>query len=408
MDELHLYGTPADPDCQTLLLSKENEPMLIYNGVIHPMDAPVIPQGYVRFENGVITDLGAMSQCPEDEDSLDAKGGHVLPGLIDAHCHLGIFGDSLRDEGEDGNEITDPATPQLRALDGINPLDGYFQEARQAGVTTVVVAPGSANAIGGQIVALKTAGCVVDEMVVSAPLAMKFALGENPKMCYRDREETPTTRMATAAVIREELSKAQEYLHKKQKAQADPEEEAPEFDAKLEALCPVVSGEIPAHFHAHRADDIATAVRIAKEFGLRLVLVHATEGHRIADYLGKIGAPVVVGPLMTDRSKPELSHQCLENPAILARQGLTVAICTDHPEIPIPYLALSAALAVKGGMEEEEALAAITKYPAQLLGLGDTLGTLTPGKQADVVVFDRHPFDVSAQTTAVFIGGQAI
>jgi imidazolonepropionase-like amidohydrolase len=249
---------------------------------------------------------------------------------------------------------------------------------------------------------------VVDEMVVSAPLAMKFALGENPKMCYREREEAPTTRMATAAVIREELSKAQEYLRKKQKAQADPEEDAPEFDAKLEALCPVVSGEIPAHFHAHRADDIATAVRIAKEFNLRLVLVHATEGHRIADYLGKVGAPAVVGPLLTDRSKPELSHQSLENPAILASHGVKVAICTDHPEIPIPYLALSAAVAAKGGMDPEEALAAVTRNPAEILGMGDTLGTLTPGKQADVAVFDRHPFDVSAQTTAVFIGGQSI
>lgn len=382
--------------------------MIIFNGTIHPIDGPVIEKGYVCFQDGIITKLGPMDQCPEGEPRMDAQGGHVLPGLIDAHCHLGIFGDSLGDEGEDGNEITDPCTPQLRALDGINPLDGYFQEARQSGVTTVVVAPGSANAIGGQIAALKTAGTVVDEMLVSAPLAMKFALGENPKMCYRDRDEAPNTRMATAAIIRENLAKAQEYLRKKQKAQADPEEEAPEFDAKLEGLCPVLTREIPAHFHAHRADDMATAIRIAKEFNLRYVLVHGTEGHRIADYLAKQGAPVIVGPLLTDRSKPELSNQTPANPAILAKAGLKVAICTDHPEIPIPYLALSAAVAVKGGMEEETALAAITLIPAEIIGISRQVGSLTPGKQADIAVFDRHPFDVSAKITAVFIGGQQI
>jgi imidazolonepropionase-like amidohydrolase len=383
--------------------------MLIYNGTIHPMDGPVIPSGYVRFAEGRITHLGPMSQCPalEGEEVLDAQGGHVLPGLIDAHCHLGIFGDSVGEEGEDGNEITDPATPQLRAIDAINPLDGYFQEARAAGVTTVAVAPGSANPIGGQIALIKTVGVVVDQMVIAAPCAMKFALGENPKMCYRDREETPTTRMATAAVIRENLAKAQEYLHKKEKAQEDGEE-APEFDAKLEALCPVLTGEIPAHFHAHRADDLATAIRIAKEFHLRYVLVHATEGHRIASYLGEQDAPVIVGPLMTDRSKPELAHLSTENPAVLAGAGLKVAICTDHPEIPIPYLALSAAVAAKGGMEEEDALRSITLTPAQILGIDGRLGSLTPGKEADIVLFHKHPFDISAKVTALFVGGQRV
>ena len=382
--------------------------MIIFNGILHPMDGPIIENGYVRFEDGVITDLGPMSRCPAGEPRLDAQGGHVLPGLIDAHCHLGIFGDSLGDEGEDGNEITDPCTPQLRALDGINPLDAYFREARQGGVTTVAVSPGSANPIAGQIVALKTAGQVVDQMVVSAPLAMKFALGENPKMCYRDRDETPNTRMATAAIIRENLAKAQEYLRKKEKAEADPEEELPEFDAKLEALCPVVSRQIPAHFHAHRADDMATAIRIAREFNLRYVLVHGTEGHLIADYLAEQDSPVIVGPLLTDRSKPELSNQNPANPAILKKAGLKVAICTDHPEIPIPYLTLSAAVAAKGGMEAEEALAAITLVPAQILGIDGQVGSLTPGKQADIAVFDRHPFDVSAKTLAVYIGGRPI
>ncbi len=382
--------------------------MIIFNGTIHPMDSPVIENGFVRFEGGIITQLGPMSRCPEGEPRLDARGGHVVPGLIDAHCHLGIFGDSLREEGEDGNEITDPCTPQLRVLDSVNPLDGYFRDARQGGVTTVVVSPGSANPIAGQIVALKTAGTVVDEMIVAAPLAMKFALGENPKMCYRDRDQAPNTRMATAAIIRENLAKAREYLRKKRKAEADPKAEAPEYDAKAEALCPVLTGEIPAHFHAHRADDMATAIRISKEFHLRYVLVHGTEGHLITDYLARNEAPVITGPLLIGRDKPEVSNQTPANPAILTGAGLKVAICTDHPAVPISYLALSAAIAVSGGMEEEAALAAITLVPAEIIGISHQVGSLTPGKQADIAVFDRHPLEVSAKTTAVFLGGRQV
>ena len=245
-------------------------------------------------------------------------------------------------------------------------------------------------------------------MVVKAPAAMKFALGENPKSVYNDRKETPVTRMATAALIREELSKALEYQEKMDKANQDPDTDMPDYDAKLEALAPVLRGELPAHFHAHRADDIATAVRMSREFGLNYVIVHGTEGYKIADLLAAEGAAVITGPCLTDRSKPELVGQTLENPALLARAGVKVAICTDHPETPIQYLPLCAAMAVRGGMAEEEALAAITCNPAQIAGLDHRLGTLTPGKDADIVVTSGHPFDWNGTVKAVFLEGKRV
>ena len=382
--------------------------MIIYNGVVHPMDGPVIPEGYVAFEGGKITAVGPMTELQGDVQGLDAAGGHILPGFIDAHCHLGLFGDSLGFEADDGNESTDPCTPQLRAIDGVNPLDRGFREAREGGVTTVLTGPGSANPIAGQFVAVKTTGRWVDEMVVKAPAAMKFALGENPKSVYNDRKETPVTRMATAAIIRENLSKAQEYQDKQAKADEDPEEDMPDYDAKLEALAPVVEGKVPAHFHAHRADDIATAVRLSKEFGLDYVIVHGTEGYQVAELLAAEGVPVITGPCLTDRSKPELAGQTLANPALLAKAGVKVAICTDHPETPIQYLPLCAAMAVRGGMEEEAALAAITSAAAEIAGLSKRVGTLTPGKDADIVVTDGHPFDWRGGIKAVFIDGNQV
>ena len=382
--------------------------MIIYNGVVHPMDGPVIPEGYVAFEGGKITAVGPMTELQGDVQGLDAAGGHILPGFIDAHCHLGLFGDSLGFEADDGNESTDPCTPQLRAIDGVNPLDRGFREAREGGVTTVLTGPGSANPIAGQFVAVKTTGRWVDEMVVKAPAAMKFALGENPKSVYNDRKETPVTRMATAAIIRENLSKAQEYQDKQAKADEDPEEDMPDYDAKLEALAPVVEGKVPAHFHAHRADDIATAVRLSKEFGLDYVIVHGTEGYQVAELLAAEGVPVITGPCLTDRSKPELAGQTLANPALLAKAGVKVAICTDHPETPIQYLPLCAAMAVRGGMEEEAALAAITSAAAEIAGLSKRVGTLTPGKDADIVVTDGHPFDWRGGIKAVFIDGKQV
>lgn len=384
--------------------------MLIINGIIHTMDGPVIENGYVAVEGSKIAQVGPMSDCPAKwrGETFDAQGGHVCPGFIDAHCHLGMFGDSLGFESEDGNEETDPCTPQLRAIDAVNPLDRCFSEARAAGVTTVLTGPGSANPVSGQFAALKTSGRWVDAMIVRAPASMKLALGENPKQVYHDRDETPATRMATAAIIRENLRKAVEYGEKLDKAAQDEDTDPPDYDAKLEALLPVVRGELPVHIHAHRADDIATGIRIAKEFKLNCVIVHGTEGHLIPELLAGEKIPVITGPALGDRSKPELANMTLENPAILWKAGVRFAICTDHPEVPIQYLPLCAALAVKGGMDEESALAAITISAARIAGLDGLLGSLTPGKEADIVVTGRHPLELLGSVRAVLIGGQRI
>ncbi|HJH62852.1 MAG TPA: amidohydrolase [Firmicutes bacterium] len=385
--------------------------MLILNGIIHTMDGEAVDSGFVQLQGERIQAVGHMSQLPagaEQDQILDARGGHVLPGLLDIHCHVGLYGAGVGAEGDDLNETSDPCTPHLRALDGVNPLDDYFREARQAGVTCLLTGPGSTNPIGGQSVLLKTAGRVADRMVVRAPAAMKFALGENPKRAYGKRGDRPMTRMATAALIRESLTRALDYHLRWERAQASQEEDGPEFDAKLDALRPVMAGKLAAHFHAHRADDMVTAIRLAREFGLECVLVHGTEGHLIADYLAKEGVPVITGPILTDRSKPELANLTMENTAILARAGVQVAICTDHPETPIQHLLLCAALAAKAGMDEEEALAAVTINAACIAGVGDRLGSLTPGKDGDVVVMDGHPLDWRSQVTHVLIDGREV
>ena len=384
--------------------------MRILNGVVHTMAGPVIPHGYVEVENGKIRAVGEMSArtAAAAGPVYDAGGGHILPGFIDAHCHLGMFGNALGFEADDGNESTDPCTPQLRAIDAINPRHRCLREAREGGVTTVLTGPGSANPIAGQFAAIKTDGRWVYEMVLRAPAAMKMALGENPKTVYNERKETPITRMATAAVIRQELSKTLEYMDKQDKADAEEDTDAPDYDAKLEALIPVLRGELPVHIHAHRADDIATAVRICREFGLKYVIVHGTEGHLLPELLAAEGAGVITGPSLTDRSKPELANLTIENPAILARAGVPVAICTDHPVIPIQYLPICAALAVRGGLEPEEALAAITIHPARLAGLDKRVGSLEPGKDADIVVTTGHPLDWNGKVRYVFIGGKQV
>ena len=375
--------------------------MLIVNGVVHTMETGVIPQGFVHIQGGRIARTGPMSDLPKDAgpDSLiDARGGHVLPGFIDAHCHLGLYGAVSQED--DLNESPTPCTPQLRALDGVDPFNQYFQEARRAGVTCVHTGPGSANPIAGQSVLLKTVGTVVDQMAVLDPAAMKFALGENPKGIHKGHG--PATRMATAAVIRETLTQALNY--DSNRALAD----GPGFDARLDALRPVVAGLLPAHFHAHRADDIATGVRLSKEFGLDLTVVHGTEGHLIADFLAKEGIPVVTGPFLMDRGKPELGRLTMENTAILARAGVRVAICTDHPETPIGLLPLCAAMAARAGLDPEEALAAITVNAARILGVGDRLGSLAPGRDADLVVMDGHPFQWDSKVVHVLIDGREV
>ena len=384
--------------------------MLIINGTVHTMDGLTIPNGYVAISGTKIAQVGPMEECPPhwEGETLDAREGHILPGFIDAHSHLGMFGDALGFEGDDGNEATDPCTPHLRAIDAINPLDRCFEEARKAGVTTVLTGPGSANPISGQFAAIKTTGKWVDAMIVRAPVAMKLALGENPKCVYNERHETPVTRMATAAIIRENLYKALEYAEKLDRAAEDEEEDKPDYDAKLEALLPVVRKELPVHIHAHRADDIATGIRIAKEFGLKCVIVHGTEAHLIPQLLEQEGVPVITGPCLGDRSKPELANMTIESPAVLTLHGVKVAICTDHPEVPIQHLPLCAAMAVKGGMNPEAALAAITINPAQIAGIDHLVGSLTPGKEADVVVTSGHPINLLSRVRAVVIGGKRV
>lgn len=384
--------------------------MIIINGVVHTLDTPVIDRGFVAVRDGKIAMVGSMDQCPENWEGeiYDAGGGHICPGFVDAHCHLGMFGDAVGFEGEDGNEMTDPCTPHLRAIDAINVRDRCFQEARLAGVTTVMTGPGSANPISGQFAALKTNGRWVDEMVIAAPAAMKLALGENPKSVYNERHETPVTRMATAAIIRENLFKAKEYGEKLARAEQDEDEEKPDYDAKLEALLPVVRGELPVHIHAHRADDIATGIRISKEFGLKYVIVHGTEGYLISDLLVQEGAAVITGPSLGDRSKPELANMSIENPALLTMAGVKIAICTDHPETPIQHLPMCAGLAIKGGMIPETALAAITRWPAEIAGLGHRLGTITVGKDADLLVTSGYPLNWLSKVRLVLIDGKVV
>lgn len=374
--------------------------MRIIHANILPMRGDAIEDGFIEFDERIVA-LGRFDGKPAPGD-IDARGATLLPGFIDAHTHLGMCEDSLGFEGDDVNEMTNPCTPNLRALDAVNVFDRCFTEALEAGVTTVATGPGSANPIAGQIAVISTNGSKIDDMVLRAPCAMKFALGENPKTVYNEKKQTPTTRMATAAIIRENLEKAREYADGRKRRKDVP------FDAKLEALSLVLKGEIGAHIHAHRTDDIFTAVRIAQEYGLRYSIVHCTQGHIIAEELGRIGVSAMSGPLLCDRSKPELKDSTPATPGVLQKAGVLTAIITDHPVIPIQYLALSASLAVREGMDRFEALKAITVNPALLLGVDGEVGTLEPGKRADIVVFDSDPLTIAAKPAAVFAQGKAI
>lgn len=382
--------------------------MLFYNAGIFTACSDFIKNGYVLIKDGRIIDVGPMAFCPKDDEKYDLSGLTIYPGFIDAHCHLGMWEDGLSFEGDDGNEDTDPATPHLRALDAINPADYSFKEALEAGVTAVVTGPGSANPVAGQMVAIKTYGKRVDDMVIKAPMAMKFALGENPKNTYHSKDETPSTRMATAAIIREQLKKAQRYQRDILAAEEDEETDEPEIDVKSEALAEVVEGNIQSHFHAHRSDDIFTAIRLAKEFDLDLVLVHCTEGYLNAEKLAEEKARTIVGPLICTRTKPELSNERDENAAILKKAGVEVAICTDHPEVPIQYLPLSAGIAVRAGMDHDDAVRAITSVPAKILGLSDKIGSIAPGTDADIVVFKGDPLSVYETPLWVIAGGKIV
>lgn len=367
----------------------------------------VIPNGWIRVEGTLIASLGD-GEPPADDNTIDGGGSCLVPGFIDAHTHLGISENGLAFEGDDINEDSEPSTPHMRALDAINQFDLCFQEALQAGVTTVAVAPGSANPVGGQICVMKTFGRRVDDMLLMAPAAIKFALGENPKTTYHGKNLAPLTRMATAAIIRETLAKAKRYSDDLMRAENDDDFDEPEYDIRCESLLELMQGRIPAHFHAHRADDIFTAIRIANEFGLDYVIIHATDGHLIAPELAELHAKVVVGPNLCDRSKPELLNLSYDNPRILNASGLDIAITTDHPVIPINYLPLAASLAIKNGLPASDALAAITRNPAKILGIYDRVGSLAPGKDADFVLIDGEPLAFDAKVRAVYVDGKPV
>lgn len=377
----------------------------IKNGRIHDMVKPEAFFGHILTDNGKIIAIGSDISIPEGTEIYDANGKDVYPGFVEAHCHLGLDGYGIGFEGRDYNELNDICTPQLRGIDSFNPMDPSVKMAAQAGITCVGTGPGSSNVLGGTFIAVKTTGKRVDSMIVKDPVAMKCAFGENPKRCYKDKNNS--ARMSTASKLREMLFKASDYKARKEAAGEDTLKK-PAYDMKLEALIPVLNGEIPLKAHAHQANDILTAIRIAKEFGLGMTLEHCTEGHLIVDELAKENYPCAVGPTLTHATKFELQNKTFETPGILAEAGCLVSIITDSPVIPQQYLPLCAGLAVKAGMNPYEALKAITINPAKHLGVEDRVGSLECGKDADIVVYDGSPFEVSSVVELVVIDGQKI
>ncbi|MBE6116002.1 MAG: amidohydrolase [Erysipelotrichaceae bacterium] len=379
--------------------------MIIKNGLIH--DA-VNREPYVadiRVEEGKIKEIGKSLTAAENEKVIDVTGLSVYPGFVEAHCHLGLDGWGIGFEGADYNEPGDICTPHLRSEDSFNPQDPSVRNAALGGVTSVATGQGSANAIGGTWIAVKTVGECVDDMIIKTPVAMKCALGENPKRCYRDKGNF--ARMSTASVIRNMMFKAKEYLAKKEKA-GDDIFKQPGFDFKCEAMIPVLKKEIPLKIHAHQANDILTAIRLAKEFDVNLTIEHVTEGHIIADKLANCPYPLAVGPSLTHASKFELQNKSWETPGILARKGCQVSIITDSPVIPQEYLPLCAGLAVKAGMDPFEALKAITINPAKQIGIADRVGSIEAGKDADIVITDGDPMVSNTAVKTVFINGQVV
>ena len=376
----------------------------------------IIECGFIETSGGVITVVGSMDEFSGSLDSgdvIDASGLTVYPAFVDAHCHIGICENGLGFEGDDVNETTDPSTPHLRAIDAINAADLCFTEAARAGIGTVVTGVGSANPIGGSFIALKTYGSSrIDKLIVKDPVSIKFALGENPKHVYNDRDETPVTRMATAAIIREQLWKARRYMEDMEEYErtkgTDDESSRPDLDMKCEALIPLLKRRIKAHFHCHRQDDIFTAIRIAKEFAIDYVLIHATDGHLIADELADERTQCIIGPLFADRCKPELVNQSIANAAKLHKKGVEIAICTDHPETPIQYLPVTAGIAVRGGLSREEAIRAITINPARFCDIDDRVGSIEPGKDADITAFRGEIFDITEKPEFVILGGKFV
>ena len=379
---------------------------LIKNGLIHDAVHRGAYIADILLAGGKIAGIGTDLTAPADAEIFDADGLDVYPGFVDAHTHIGLDGYGIGYEGCDYNEMNDIWTPQLRAIDGINPRDPSLAIARKAGVTCVCTGPGSANVLGGTFLAMKTVGDRIDNMIVKDPVAMKCAFGENPKRCYRDKCDS--TRMSTAAFLRGALMQAKDYGARKQAANGDVTK-MPAYNQKLEALLPVLAGEIPLKAHAHQANDIFTALRIAHEFGLRITLEHVTEGHLIVEELAKEkDVPMAVGPSLTHASKFELQNKSWATPGVLAKAGCHVSIITDNSVIPQQYLPLCAGMAVKAGMDEFDALKAITINPAEHIGVADRVGTLEVGKDADVVITNGCPFEVMTETRAVFIDGNRV
>lgn len=380
--------------------------LLIKNGKVITMAGEIYEKGDVLIEAGKIAAVGESLSAAPDARVIDAKGCWVMPGLIDAHCHIGIMEEKVGVEGRDINEANDPVTPQMRALDGVNPLDHSFQDARKAGITAVMTGPGSSNVIGGQFLVMKTAGTCVDDMVVLEPAAMKVSFGENPKRTFSGKNKTPMTRMGIAALLREALTCACNYSSRKSRALKSGQEF--EKDLKMEALLPVLRREIPLKAHAHRADDIMTALRIAREFNLDITLDHCTEGDLVLGKIIESGAPAIVGPMLTSKSKVETSKKSYATAGRLSRAGVKTAICTDHPMVQIGQLTMSAAYAVKEGMDMKSALEAITINAADIIGAGHRIGSIEPGKDADIAIFDGNPLQIYTTTVCTIIDGEVV
>ena len=379
--------------------------ILIKNGYIKPMVGEDIENGCVLIGNdGKIAAVGKELEAPEGCTVIDAEGRLVTPGCVDAHCHIGLDNEGMGWEGHDYNEIVEPLTPHLRAIDSINPMDEAFGLALAGGVTSACTGPGSANVVGGTFVAIKLSGKRVDNMIIKNPLAMKCAFGENPKRCYgQGMKKSPSTRMATAALLRELLFKARNYMNDKDAGKN------PAFDMKLEAMLPVMRGEIPLKAHAHRADDIMTSIRIAKEFGVKLTLDHCTDGALIADELAQEGYSAFVGPSLGSKTKIELQNKSFTTPAVLHEAGVPISIITDAPVIPLQYLPMCAGLAVNEGLDEEAAWRAITINPAVQTGIGDRVGSLEAGKDGDVVIWTANPLTtLGAQSYTTIVDGKIV
>ena len=383
--------------------------LLIRGGHIKTITNGDLPVGDILVDGGKITAIGEHLDAPEGCEIFDATGFLVTPGFVDAHTHIGLDETAIRWEGADYNEMSDPVTPEMRGIDGLNPIDEAFHEALAGGVTTAVTGPGSANVVGGTFLAVKLFGKCVDEMVVRNPVAMKVAFGENPKGCYgQNGRKEPVTRMGVAALLRETLAKARHYEEELSLWSADSGKPRP-FDFQMEAMLPVIRREIPLKAHAHRADVILTMLRIADEFQIDVTLDHCTDGHLIVEQLVKAHRPVLVGPTLGGKSKYELKNKSFATPGILAKAGLEVCIITDAPVIPLQHLPLAAGLAMREGMEEDAAWRAITINPARVAGIADRVGSLEVGKDADIAIFNGHPLrEIQARAVQVFVNGQPV